>query len=42
MPSLERIKGMGPHKIRMYGELILQTLGNGEPTVVKAEEEMPF
>jgi ATP-dependent DNA helicase RecQ len=42
MPSLERIKGMGPHKIRMYGELILQTLGNGEPTVVKAEDEMPF
>ena len=40
--SLERIKGMGPHKIKMYGDVILRTLGNSEPTVVPVEDEMPF
>jgi len=37
--SLERIKGMGPHKIKMYGNLILQTLGNSERTIVPVDEE---
>ena len=40
--SLERIKGMGPHKIKMYGDLILKTLGNAERTVVPVDDEMPF
>jgi ATP-dependent DNA helicase RecQ len=40
--SLERIKGMGPHKIKMYGDLILQTLGNSERTIVPVDDEMPF
>ena len=38
--ELERIKGMGPHKVKMYGEVILKSMGNSEPHVV--EDEMPF
>jgi ATP-dependent DNA helicase RecQ len=32
LPSLERIKGIGPHKIKMYGDHILAVLA-GEPAV---------
>lgn len=40
--SLERIKGMGPHKVKMYGDLILRALGNEGRIVVPVEDEMPF
>jgi ATP-dependent DNA helicase RecQ len=42
LSSLERIKGMGPHKIKMYGEAILRTLGHVLPSTVTPDEEMPF
>jgi ATP-dependent DNA helicase RecQ len=42
LQSLERIKGMGPHKIKMYGDKILRALSPGERTIVPAEDEMPF
>jgi ATP-dependent DNA helicase RecQ len=41
LPSLERIKGIGPHKIKMYGEQILAVL-SGEPAVPVVDEQMPF
>ena len=40
--SLERIKGMGPHKVKMYGEVILKALGHAQMRVVPVEDEMPF
>jgi ATP-dependent DNA helicase RecQ len=40
--SLERIKGMGPHKIKMYGDLILKTLGHAAPAAISHDQEMPF
>jgi ATP-dependent DNA helicase RecQ len=40
LPSLERIKGIGPHKIKMYGEQILAVLGND--ATVEVDEQMPF
>jgi ATP-dependent DNA helicase RecQ len=42
LDSLERIKGMGPHKIKLYGEQILRVLSPAERTVVPEEDEMPF
>ena len=43
LDSLERIKGMGPHKIKMYGAVILKTIGNFDSTiVVPVEDEMPY
>jgi ATP-dependent DNA helicase RecQ len=42
LDSLERIKGMGPHKIKLYGEQILRVLLPAERTVVPEEDEMPF
>ena len=43
LDSLERVKGMGPHKVKMYGDVILKTLGNYDSTiVVPVQDEMPF
>ncbi len=43
LDALEQIKGMGPHKIKMYGPQILQSLGGREPTVAPVEEDQrPF
>jgi ATP-dependent DNA helicase RecQ len=30
IPSLERVKGMGPYKVKLYGEVFLQALREGE------------